>query len=170
MKIATTQRDDGLLNGVERNGRNTNMKPGEDGITHINVYSKGKTELGVALSNFTYAPFIHPEDGEFNYVEGYWYWLGCKDDRLRKLCGYKAKELGRELRAKDWREDEETKRKVRLALDAKIKQDPLLQRLLKESSLPFEHYYVYGDKLVEVKKGRWVLEHIELIRKNLNDE
>ena len=32
------------------------IDPSKDGIDHINIYSKGKTELGKYLSNFTYAP------------------------------------------------------------------------------------------------------------------
>jgi hypothetical protein len=46
-------------------------KSKDDGITHINIYSKGKTELGRWLSNFTYHP-IETEDGKFDSVEGYW--------------------------------------------------------------------------------------------------
>lgn len=34
-----------------------NFKPEMDGIDHINVYSKGKTELGKLLSNFARTPF-----------------------------------------------------------------------------------------------------------------
>jgi hypothetical protein len=39
-------------------------KPEDDGKTHINVYSKGLTELGQFLSNFAEAPAQTP-DGEF---------------------------------------------------------------------------------------------------------
>jgi len=34
------------------------INPEEDGITHINIYSKGKTDLGRMLSNFAKLPFI----------------------------------------------------------------------------------------------------------------
>jgi hypothetical protein len=51
------------------------IKPSEDGVTHINVYSRGNTELGRLLSNFAHTPFSHPEFGEFASVEGFWYWL-----------------------------------------------------------------------------------------------
>lgn len=70
------------------------IDPNEDGISHINVYSKGRTGIGRFLSNFTFYP-IHTVDGEFHSIEGYWYWLTCRDDRLRYLHGYEAKKLGR---------------------------------------------------------------------------
>jgi len=46
----------------------------KDGIDHINLYSRGHTELGQYLSNFAYTP-IQTEDGRFNSIEAYWYWL-----------------------------------------------------------------------------------------------
>jgi hypothetical protein len=52
------------------------IKPSEDGVTHINVYSRGNTELGRLLSNFAHTPFSHPEFGEFASVE-----CGCRVDQ-----------------------------------------------------------------------------------------
>lgn len=49
--------------------------PDEDGVTHINIYSKGKTELGRWLTNFSYSPFNHPEYGKFLSMEGFWCWV-----------------------------------------------------------------------------------------------
>lgn len=70
------------------------VDPNEDGVTHINIYSQGKTELGRMLSNF-YKCRIDTKDGVFNSVEGYWYWLGIEDckekDALKTLSGYQAK-------------------------------------------------------------------------------
>ena len=51
------------------------LTPQNDGITHINVYSKGKTTLGRWLTNFAHTP-IDTIDGHFESIEGYWYWLG----------------------------------------------------------------------------------------------
>lgn len=137
------------------------MQVAEDGITHINIYSKGKTLLGRLLSNFANTPFNHPEDGMFKSVEGYWYWLSCKDDRLRDVIGFDAKKLGRELRAPDWCKDPEFKRKVCLAIKSKLEQNPGILSLMKANSLPFAHYYVYGDKVVEPEEGKWIIEYIE---------
>jgi len=41
-----------------------------DGVTHINIYSKGKTSLDRALSNFAHTP-IETVDGKFASIEGY---------------------------------------------------------------------------------------------------
>lgn len=148
--------------------------PEEDGITHINIYSKAQTSLGRFLTNFSHSP-IETEDGHFESIEGYWYWLGCthKDkDKLRKLSGFKAKQVGRELRALDWQDSPEFKRKICDAITYKIKNSKFLQEFL-DSKLPFCHYYNYGGKVVEPEDGRWVIEHIENLRtmmKNNNKE
>lgn len=67
----------------------------DDGITHINVYSKGKTELGRLLSNFSHTPF-YGNDILFNSVEGWWQWFttGKEYDYLKYLYGFKAKKRG----------------------------------------------------------------------------
>lgn len=135
--------------------------PNEDGKTHINVYSKGKTFLGRSLSNFAFSPFHHPEDGVFNSVEGYWYWLSCKDDNLRKLSGWKAKEYGRKVGAKDWLKDDEFKRKIKLAIEAKLQRWGQVRQLLQSCSLPLTHYYCYGGKVVNVPEADWILEYLE---------
>ena len=66
-----------------------------DGVHHINVYSKGKTEIGRWLSNFSYSP-IQTKNGNFESIEGYWYWITTLNDRLRELHGFPAKKLGKE--------------------------------------------------------------------------
>ena len=72
------------------------MNVEEDGITHVNIYSQGKTKLGKWLSNFSHTP-IDTEDGHFESIEGYWYWLvtdNINKDILRGLYGYEAKKPG----------------------------------------------------------------------------
>lgn len=149
-----------------------NINPKEDGITHINIYSKGKTKIGRFLSNFSNFDFVC-EDGEFSSIEGYWYWLSTKDDRLRKLSGWQAKQLGRELRGDDWNESDEFKRKILFAI--KIKLDSCVNELSK-INIPIKHYYVYGrgdnEIVVEPKNGVWILDfinnYIEEIRNGTN--
>ena len=60
------------------------INPKQDGISHVNIYSQGKTELGRMLSNFYHYQVI-TKDGNFTSVEGYWYWLG----RLYRERGFK---------------------------------------------------------------------------------
>lgn len=140
------------------------FNPENDGLDHINVYSKGRTSLGRDLTNFSYSPINLPEDGKFNSVEGYWYWLSSKDDKLRSLHGFKAKQYGRAIRADDWLEDEKFKKKIKLAIKIKIESNPDLMRKFRTSSLPFAHYYVYGGKVVMVPKSDWIIEYLEELR------
>lgn len=137
-----------------------------DGIDHINIYSKGKTSLGKWLSNFSFSP-IFLLDGDFHSIEGYWYWLNCDHpdrDKLKNLTGFKAKSLGRKLTDKDWNNDLEFKLKILHAITQKIYLDEQLLNLFKNNKLPFKHYYVYGDKIVEPKEGKWLVDFFNFLR------
>jgi len=122
---------------------------GKDGVGHINIYSKGETEVGRILSNFAHTP-IHIPAGEFASLEGYWYWMLAPNDgsreALRKMYGYKAKMVGRILCINDWPDDSklEFEYKFKVAMRAKVEQNTEVKQLLIESTLPFEHYYVSG--------------------------
>lgn len=139
------------------------MIPDNDGITHVNVYSKGRTTLGRFLSNFALSP-ITTEDGDFKSIEGYWYWLSTGDDRLRRMSGYQAKKLGRELRGKDWEESPEFKRKIISAISVKLLSNPHMLFNLKSLEIPLAHYYVMGGKVIEPAGGAWVIDFLESVR------
>lgn len=133
---------------------NIKYNPLEDGITHLNTYSKGNTELGRFCSNFAYCP-IETEDGHFDSIEGYWGWLGVSEsnaqrDELRNLSGYKAKMFKDNLIAggNPGRKDAEFQRKIRDAIHIKFqtKQARDLMNKNKELlSLPLCHYYVFNE-------------------------
>jgi hypothetical protein len=134
------------------------INPALDGIEHVNIYSKGATAVGRWLSNFTFAPF-ECEDGKFASIEGYWYWLSCKDDRLRSAYGFAAKKLGRELRGADWQDSAEFKRKICAAIQAKINTRPEVKAWLAKNTLPLLHYYVFNGMVKdETKRAHWILE------------
>lgn len=137
------------------------FNPEKDGIDHINVYSKGKTELGQFLTNFSYSPInIEDGDGKFISIEGYWYWLSCKDDMLRNLHGWKAKEYGRKVNGLDWSSDYDFQKKILYAIDIKLRTNPVFLKKLVNCKLPLVHYYVYGNKVVEPSDGQWILDHL----------
>lgn len=144
------------------------INPEEDGITHINVYSKGKTQLGKMLSNFYTYP-IKTDDGEFKSVEGYWYWLGIESclekEQLRYTNGFESKKVGRELHSQYIRvTDDNFESKILHAIWYKAKNNTHLF-LDDKAKLPFEHYYNYGGKVVDVKDNYpWMMEGIEKIR------
>jgi len=164
----------------DHNHQKIDFDPAEDGITHINVYSKGKTELGRLLSNFGHTPFKHPEYGYFSSVEAFWYWLslGKQHDNLRSLYGFQAKKEGSVLR--DALEKQGNKKpemkgfnaEIKKAILCKIEQNERLCSLLKNSSIPLTHYYIWGDekeyRITYPEAFSWIHEYIEDVRDFLN--
>lgn len=120
------------------------INPRNDGLDHINAWSKGETSMGRQLSNFAHTPFTHPRYGPFKSVEGFWYWVktGMQHDHLRELWGYIAKKEGSKLPIVNCTEFEDI---IREGLYSKITQTHLLSERLAGSTLPICHYYWYGD-------------------------
>lgn len=129
-----------------------------DGVHHINIYSKGKTEIGRWLSNFSYCP-IDTENGNFNSIEGYWYWLTTLNDRLRQLHGFSAKKLGKGSEKIVKVSDKVFKSKICKALDLKLKTNP--KWVAEQCNLSLKHYYEYGGKRIEKQEYNWITEHIQ---------
>ena len=142
------------------------IKSYNDGIDHINIYSKSQSILGRMLSNFS-DHSIDTVDGPFSSVEGYWYWLGCKDNRLRTCKGYEAKRLGRDLNCEDYPKDDLFKLKLCAALLNKLINHPDIYKKFKENNLPFAHYYEYNGRIVEPQNGKWLIEFWTFIQQNL---
>lgn len=140
---------------------------GEDGFDHINIYSKGKTELGRWMSNFTYAPIEVPH-GKFTSIEGYWYFLKTGDERFKHLHGYKAKALGDSLPDKAIWPANEFQFLICQAIDQKLRNGGIWLRHFSESILPFCHYYEYGGKRVDAGY-EWIIEHFEDRRRLLKE-
>lgn len=146
------------------------MNINKDGVDYINVYSDGKTKLGRDLSNFTLSPFRHPLHGVFNSVEGYWYWLTRADDRLRSAYGVEAKRLGRALPKVREFSGEDFESLVKMALTAKLEQNPEIMKALVDSHLPFVHYYVMGPerKVIAPENSDWLMAHFAEVRAAAN--
>lgn len=144
---------------------NSTYKPNEDGVTHVNVYSKGKTQLGRLLTNFAFTPFKHPSYGHFASMEAFWYWLstGMQHNKLRSLYGSSAKTVGRQLeRVQNVRFEEE----ITQAIICKLEQTSEIQTLFKQTKpLPLAHYYVYGvgdnARIIQKPEHAWQLDVME---------
>lgn len=139
------------------------LKAEDDGVTHINIYSKAKTKLGQFLSNFEYAP-ITTEDGYFVSIEGYWYWLGTNaegKDRLRYLSGANAKKTGQDYQKLSSVKIDNFEDKIKKAINVKLKNNPTYLEALKQNTLPLLHYYTYGSKCVTPQGNEWVVEYIQ---------
>jgi hypothetical protein len=136
--------------------------PERDGVDHINVYSKGKTELGRLLTNFADTPFKHPVYGWFRTVEGFWYWLktGMQYEQLRDVVGWEAKMLG-----KKWPsvEIEHFDTKIKTAIRAKLINHPNILRMLIDNELPLAHYYVMQGS-VKHAGYEWINEYYMEVR------
>lgn len=160
------------------------INPHKDGMDHINIYSRGKTEVGRELSNFSYSPFTHKKYGKFDSIEGLWYYLitGCKHESLRELYGFKAKKVGREfINEEKWRmidtDDPTFKEDIKEGIRQKLRENKKLLRMLcKTEGKPLKHYYVYESKKKFDEDGlpeytirhaghSWVIDEIERIRK-----
>lgn len=152
------------------------IHPLNDGIDHINMYTKGKTELGRLLTNLAHTPFDLPE-GHFESVEAYWYWLLCdkKVDELKSLHSFKAKEFGKKLKKEGFlvksSSDSDFQDKIKYAIRQKLKQNPHILVKLLQTTLPLKHYYYYqGTKnkesfnVQEQTKYYWINDEIERIR------
>lgn len=147
------------------------MRPEEDGITHINVGSQAKTELGKMLSNPYRSKFTLKEDGEFYSIEAYWYYLltGSKYEELRTMSDFNAKQYAANL----------PKRSVKLfaqrvsdAIDAKIDQNFKLRCLLRNNELILEQYVV-DPKTSEVRRLptlEWVIDAMSFLEWELRQE
>lgn len=138
--------------------------PEDDGVTHINVYSKGKTELGRWLTNFATSPFEHPVHGSFVSMEGFWYWLrtGMKVDAFRTLNGWDAKKLGK-VTTKVEMDQWAFQNNVKFAIRCKLLAHPKMLNKLLDTTLPLGHYYVYGGKAVHAGY-EWITEFYEEVR------
>lgn len=152
-----------------------------DGFDHINIYSKGETELGRLLSNFAETE-INTYHGKFHSVEAYWYYLQCSShpmaqdlrDQLRTLTGYEAKKKGRELCSKITSSITPVNPIFRLCIasaiiDKLVRHEHLLKLFL-ENDLPFAHYYLSSSGKRVSGEGKWVIDIWTFIKKLLTSE
>lgn len=141
------------------------MTPETEGVNHYNIYSQSRTELGRFLSHFTHHPVNTYDHGVFNSLEGYWYWLKYRDDNLRLLSGYEAKQYGCELGASRMvvlePSSDEFVRDILFATDQKINTMPgVLKLRLFQSRLPLIHAYVHQGKYSFQNSMDYIIAHI----------
>jgi len=142
-----------------------------DGILFINVYSKGQTTLGQNLSNFAHTPFTHPSLGNFNSIEGafYYFLTGKIHEQLRLLSGGAAKKEGRRVIPKEWLEEstpisDRFKQFILECIQCKLRTHKQILMQLISTDLPLEHFYVQGEHIVNKEEYRWILDEIDRIR------
>lgn len=140
--------------------------PINDGIDHINVYSKGQTPIGRKLSNFARTPFIY-NNLEFQSVEAAWYFFktGQIHHFLRDLHGFEAKDKGSKLERVEYPEFNNT---ILECIRCKFRQNKYLLEEFARTTLPLDHYYYYGNKsnpkVIRLPQYGWMIQELEKIR------
>ena len=134
-----------------------------EGVDHVNIFSRSKLELGRALSNFAYAPITLDSLGSFDSIEGLWFFLKTGDERLRRLSGFAAKSLGSSLPDNGSMGPIVFRNAICIAIAEKVKQHPRIGELLDQCELPLTHYYVFGGTQIPAGYG-WLVDAWELIR------
>lgn len=153
----------------------------DDGITHINVYSKSRCLLGRLLSNFAHTPF--EIDGlSFMSVESWWYYFKMLNinnsmlfpifdeeqiTQVRNSIGKEAKNKFRELYKDDSKDFNPSPEEVRSVYLIKANSNLDVYSLLVNSKLPFTHYYVMFNKKISADKYLWTAELWEEIKQEL---
>lgn len=145
-----------------------NYDPKEEGITHINIYSKAQSPLGRYMSNFDRC-HIEISLGYFASIEGLIFYLGSFDERLRTLSGANAKAAGNIMDRGIRLPEDVFRRFIIEAMEHKVDANNHLKHLLETCDLPFTHYYVYGNKKVTVQGWDWQIEEWDKIRKRLRE-
>lgn len=158
---------EGIREWVKLNGYS--YGPATDGKDHINIYSKAKTRLGKFLTNMSDVP-VKTKHGVFQSMEGYWYWLstGEQHDFLRDAQCFEAKKQGRQLERVT---NSNMQADIKQAMHDKLLQYPVILELFRKSTLPFTHYYYFGqedDRTVVYPGFDWITKEWERLRKLMN--
>lgn len=168
-----------------------------DGLDHINVYSRGKTLLGKYLSNFARTP-VMISTLRFASVESWWFYKKMKNinakytaDKLYSRIPFSSEDLGivqnligvdakyffnqkvkaiNYLKSEDLDYAEPTPEQVEAVFRLKVNQNTEVRRLLKESTLPFAHYYEMHGHKVNADKYLYMADIWFKIREELQDE
>lgn len=121
------------------------FKPDTDGVTHINIYSDGKTQLGRFLSHFAPAKVSHPVYGEFPTMENFWHYVkhGAKVPEFRTLSPYIVKNRSKQYTVHAPNDFDDM---IRAMNKQKIESRPKALKAFIECDLPFDHYYMIHSK------------------------
>ena len=149
---------------------------GVEGVDHINTHYHSDTELGRALCAYGSYPFNHPEYGRFRTVHGLMCWLGNPNqpDSYRNMSALAVENhrtRSSTIPVKNYRFT------LMQATWMKIQAHPEIGRMLVESTLPLEHYYlkhlVPGENTKRIRirpdTGPILIRAFEEIRKALKE-
>lgn len=161
------------------------IDPNKDGISFINVYSKGRTNLGKQLTNMF--PYSFMYDGiQFNSVEQAWHYYkfvnidtNVANHILTLTNPFECLKYARANKTEavvEYVKTSSFQSKMKDVINTRISSDNTLKTLLRNSWLPFEHFYTYGkegSKQVvhdQRNKYEWLLDIFDDIRFKLHTE
>lgn len=138
----------------------------EDGKTHVNVFTRGQTKMGRAMSNFQECNIEHPFFGRFRSLEGLWYYLktGRNTELFRILNGYDARKQGKPRETVKY---PLFTKMFKLGMVEKLAKNKELQEELVKNELPLVHYYVYQGAIQVPPRHEWQLEFWMTMRQAL---
>ena len=146
------------------------FRPEDDGVNHVNVYSRGATTLGRSLSNLSECNIEHPYFGHFRTLEGLWFYMktGMKDDQFRIVKGLVARDTGKNMPSSHY---PLFNKMFKLGMLEKLERNPQLQQQLLDNELPLAHYYQYGGgkKVIQLDRHKWQLDFWILLRSTLKN-
>ena len=143
------------------------VDPKQDGIDHINIWTKARTPLGKQLSNLAYKDFTHPRYGYFNTMEGFWHWLatGKQHEIFRSVSGFKAKTESKNYNKVN---NPDFEKEICEALTCRFNEHRDMLFNFVDSHLPFKHYFVYGDRVQDqTEKYQWMIDYYHEYREYL---
>lgn len=151
----------------------TKVDPRNDGVDHINIWSRGRTKFGRWLSNFAYSPFTHPTYGWFASMEAYYYYIatGSKHEGLRKLFGREAKMVGKTFPRVTVEYFEDI---MMEGIEWKALCNPFCLNAVRGNYLRYTHYFYFGQsdtpniKIIEDGKSWWLMCGWEEVRRKAN--
>lgn len=137
----------------------------EDGVDHINISPAALTDLGRTLHPNTALAFNHDVFGDFSSVSSFWDFIetGAKHDKLRSL---KTNERMRFMRNISKLHVNSLKFFILDAIWIRIKTYVRLSECFKESTLPFDSYYLNGEHKFPVRREGmfWMIRGFEDMR------
>lgn len=144
-----------------------------DGEDHINIWRHAETELGRFLALDSELSVNHKYFGRFGSVETFWYYIQSRerDDRIRSMYGKTLKNFIRKLTR-----EQVTNFRAMIGdtMYQRVLQYPPLLKALKDSTLPFDYYYIDNRNEVGIPIRpnffKWVLSAMEEIRRAVKEE
>lgn len=141
-----------------------------DGVDHINLWEEGETELGRILSHRCELVFDHSHLGRFKTMEALDKYVMSRDrdDRIRNLTGPALKKHTANI------VNAPVTNFRAIIMDSnwqRVKQYPDLANVMKDSTLPFDVYYILRTSGMRVRPTRyqWLIAGFEEIRRALKE-